>query len=64
MPRFVAVYCSDEREIFHLLNKPCGLSSVKIVHVSSSEVPQVQFMWGAISARICAEATALDAVFM
>ena len=64
MPKYVPLIYSDEREISSLLNKPCNLSAVKIVDALSSEEPHEQFMLGALFARICAEATSLNVVFM
>ncbi len=65
VPRRVEFYDSRESsEVSYLLEKSCALSSVEIVKVFYSEEPYVHFMKGALLARICAEATALEAVFM
>ena len=61
-PRFVDTL--SEGGILHLLTKPYALSSVKAVYIFSSKESHIQFMTGALFARICAEATALKAVFM
>ena len=48
----------------HLLTKRCALSTVKAANIISSKESHIQFMRGALFARICAEAKALRAVFM
>ena len=65
MPGRVEVTDLSEAEISSLLSKQ-SLSSVQDVEMfwSDSNAPHTQFMKGALFARICAEATALQAVDM
>ena len=53
----------NEAEISHLLSKQ-SLSSVKVVERFSfyTDEPHVHCMYGALFARICTEATALQTV--
>ena len=55
----------NEAEISHLLSKQ-SLSSVEAVEMFSSHTdkPHIHFMKGALFARICTEATALQKVEM
>ena len=52
-----------EMEIFQLLRKPCKLGSVKSVTVCCDPSLCDHFLMGALFARICAEATALEKLF-
>ena len=53
-----------EMEILQLLRKPCRLSSVKAMSVAAYSQVCKEFAMGALFARVCAEATALETVSM